>query len=49
MIQEAERIKMLDTIIVLLASFVGTGLVIRLIKEYIELGKKKEDHEEDRK
>lgn len=40
---------MVDTLIVLLASFVGTGLVIRLIKEFIELGKKKENHEEDHK
>lgn len=40
---------MLDTLIVLLASFLGTGLVIRLIKEFIEIGKKEEDHKEDHK
>ena len=40
---------MKDTLIVLLASFLGTGLIIRLIREFIELEKKKEDHEEDHK
>ena len=38
---------MLNTIIVLLASFIGTGLIIRLIREFIAIGKRKEKDEKN--
>lgn len=40
--------KILDTIIVLLASLLGTGQVIRLTKEYIAIGKEIEERKKEK-
>lgn len=39
--------EILDTIIVLAAAFLGTGMVIRLVKEYIAIGKREKENEKN--